>query len=125
MTYKVVVNGKFPSLNEFINACRTHKMAANNMKHKSQNEIAVYLVEQLQKVRIDKPVFIKYTYYEKNKKRDLDNISSYFHKVFQDSLVNCKIIHNDSWQYIVGFSDDFAVDNKNPRIEVEIIEVGD
>lgn len=125
MTYKVVVNGKFPSLNEFIKACRTHKMSANNMKHKSQNEIAVYLVEQLRKVRIDKPVFIKYTYYEKNKKRDLDNISSYFHKVFQDSLVNCKIIHNDSWQYIVGFSDDFAVDNKNPRIEVEIIEVGD
>lgn len=125
MTYKVVVNGKFPSLNEFINACRTHKMSANNMKHKSQNEIAVYLVEQLRKVRIDKPVFIKYTYYEKNKKRDLDNISSYFHKVFQDSLVNCKIIHNDSWQYIVGFSDDFAVDNHNPRIEVEIIEVGD
>ena len=121
-TYKVTVLGKFPSLNDLIGATNMHKHRGNQLKQKSQNEISYYILEQLRRVRIDKPVFIKYRFYEPNKKRDLDNISGYFHKVFQDALVNCRIIMNDNWYYIVGFSDEFFVDNKQPRIEVELIE---
>lgn len=121
--YTVTILGRFPSLNEYIEANRIHKQKGNKMKKQSQEEIAVQLMEQLRHLHIDKPVRMEYTYYEKNKKRDLDNISSYFRKVFQDTLVNCKIIHNDSWHYITGFSDDFFVDSKNPRIVIKIIEV--
>ncbi len=122
-TYKVTVLGRFPSLNELISATNMHKQKGNQLKQKSQNEISYYILDQLRRVRIDKPVFIKYRFYEPNKKRDLDNISGYFHKVFQDALVNCRIIMNDNWYSIVGFSDEFFVDNKNPRIEVEIQEM--
>lgn len=122
-TYKVTIPGRFPSLNEFIEANRTHKQKGNNMKQKSQHEISLCIMHQLHRVNIDKPIKIKYTFYEPNKKRDLDNISGYFHKVFQDALVGCRVIHNDSWHYIVGFSDEFFVDNKAPRIEVELKEV--
>lgn len=122
MKYSITIPGRFPSMNQFIEANRTHKQKGNQMKQKSQNEISFYILDQLQRVRIDKPIYIRYKFYEPNKKRDLDNISGFFHKVFQDALVGCRIIMNDSWYYIVGFSDEFFVDNKNPRIEIEIEE---
>lgn len=78
---------------------------------------------QLGKLKIQNKIFIKYDFYEPNKKRDLDNISGYFHKVFQDSLVACGIIQNDNWHYVVGYQDNFYIDNKSPRIEVKIVEV--
>lgn len=124
MEYKVIIEGRFPSLNDFIDANRTHKQKGNKMKQQSQDDISWQLLQQHRKLHIDKPIKLHYTFYEPNKKRDLDNVSGYFHKVFQDALVHCGIIHNDSWHYIVGFSDTFLVDNKQPRVEVTIQEVG-
>lgn len=125
MEYKVVIEGRFPSMNEFISANRSNPKKGNKLKRDSQNIISWHIVQQHKNLHIDKPVRLLYTFYEPNKKRDLDNIAGYFHKVFQDALVKCGVIHNDSWHYIVGFNDDFCVDNKNPRIEVIIQEVGD
>lgn len=122
MEYKVEIEGKFPSMNEFIQANRTHVQKGNKMKKDSQGIIAWHVKNQLKNLHIDKPVSLHYTFYEPNKKRDLDNISGYFHKVFQDALVMCGVLHNDSWYYITGYSDSFYVDNKCPRIEVIIRE---
>ena len=33
-----------------------------------------------------------------------------------------KVLRNDGWQNIAGFTDDFAVDKGRPRIEIEIEE---
>ena len=66
---------------------------------------------------------MRYRWYEANRKRDLDNVSSFGRKVIQDALVEVKILENDGWRNIVGFSDEFYVDSKYPRIEVEIEEV--
>lgn len=111
-------------MNEFISANRSaHGICANSMKRKSQKEITVYLRQQLKMLHITKPIFIHYVYYEPNKRRDLDNISGYFHKVFQDSLVHSNVISDDGWSYVVGFSDNFHVSTDNPRIEITIEEV--
>lgn len=126
MTYNITIEGKFPSMNEFIDANRRSKgrfNKGNAMKQQSQNEISWQILKQHRKLHIDKPVKLIYSYYEPNKKRDLDNISGYFHKVFQDALVNCGVIHNDNRHYIVGFTDEFYIDNKHPRIEIKIVEV--
>lgn len=112
-------------MNEFIDANRRSKgrwNKGNQMKQASQDDISWQLLQQHKKLHIDKPVYLHYTFYEPNKKRDLDNISGYFHKVFQDALVHCGVIHNDSWHYIVGFSDEFKIDSK-PRIEIIIEEM--
>ena len=125
--YKVTIEGRFPSMNEFIDANRRSKgkfNKGNQLKQKCQDDISWQLLNQFKKLHLDKPIYIHYKFYEPNKKRDLDNISGFFHKVFQDALVHCGIIHNDSWHYIIGFSDEFFVDNKQPRIEVVIEEVG-
>lgn len=117
----ITIHGEFPGMNEFIKANRTGHgkwNAGNAMKQRDQNRIAA----QIPKCRFDKPIWITYRYYCPNKKKDLDNISGYFHKVFQDALVTRGVIHDDSWKYIIGFKDEFFVDRNNPRIEVEVTE---
>lgn len=68
-------------------------------------------------------VELLYTFYEKDTRRDLDNISGFAHKVIQDALVNTGIIPGDGWKDIKGMRDMFRIDKKCPRIEVIIIEV--
>lgn len=126
MEYRIIIDGKFPSLNQFIDANRSGKgrwNKGNSMKQSDQKVLTGYILTQLHKVHITKPVRLKYYYYEPNSKRDKDNISGYFHKIFQDALVHCGVLKNDDWKCIVGFSDDFYIDKKYPRIEVLIQEV--
>lgn len=123
MEYKFTIDGKLPSLNEFISKNRSNPALGNKMKQENQIHVEYHIMRDLRKVHIDKPVYLMYTFYEPNKKRDLDNISGFAHKVIQDALVESGILHNDSWHYIVGFSDDFKIDKDKPRIEVIIREV--
>lgn len=119
---KIVIPGVFPGLNQFVDANRVSRgrwNKGNSMKQRDQATIRSYLPRW----KTEKKVYIKYTFYEPNKKRDMDNISGYFHKVFQDSLVEARVIPNDGWKYIKGFEDSFFVDKGYPRVEVEIIEV--
>lgn len=37
--------------------------------------------------------------------------------------MDTRVLKNDGWKEITGFSDEFFVDVNNPRIEVEIEEV--
>lgn len=92
------------------------------MKWEDQNKVEWFIRSQLRGVRIKKPVTMLYSWYEPNRKRDLDNVSSYGRKVIQDALVHCGVLHNDGWKQILGFSDRFYVDRKEPRIEVVILE---
>lgn len=93
------------------------------MKRGDQKMIEWEIRSQLRGVRFHGPVRMVYSWYEPNKKRDLDNISSYGRKVIQDALVACRVIENDGWEKVAGFEDMFFVDKKNPRVEVEIREV--
>lgn len=119
---KIVVPGRFASLNDFIDANRrTHGRwnAGNSMKQKDQKTICSCIPRGLRFKRI----YIRYMYFEPNTKRDKDNISGYFHKVFQDALVQAGCIPNDGWKVIQGFSDRFDIDAKYPRIEILIEEI--
>lgn len=80
---------------------------------------------QLRRVKFDCPVIMRYTWYEPNRKRDKDNISSFGRKCIQDALVKAGVLKNDGWNEIESFSDKFFVDKKNPRIEVEICPLDD
>ena len=123
-SYKLVIPGRLHSLNEYIGACRRNPHQGANMKRVDQQGIEWLIRSQLRGIRLDKPVRMSYRWYEPNQKRDLDNISSYGRKVIQDALVNCRALMDDSWKQVVGFSDQFFLDKKNPRIEVVIYLVG-
>ena len=122
MTYQIIVPHRFETLNAFIDANRKGKgrwNGGNSMKQKDQAIIRKYLPD----IRIKKPVYLDYTFYEKDRKRDLDNVSGYFHKIFQDALVEAGILKNDNWEHIRGFSDRFYVDRRFPHIEIVVREV--
>lgn len=120
MTYTLVIPGRLPGLNEYIDAERSHRQAAAKLKREQQEYITWQIRAQLKGVRIDGPVRMRYTWVEQNRRRDLDNIA-WAKKFIQDALVKAGVLGGDGWRYIADFSDVFQVDAENPRIVVEII----
>ena len=123
MEYLLNIPGRLDNLNDFIRAERTNRYEGGKLKSKNQEIVSLYIRKQLKGVRINKTVFMEYTWVEMDKRRDLDNISSFGRKVIQDALVNCGVLKNDGWDQISGFTDSFRVDRKNPHIEILIREV--
>lgn len=125
MEYLLVIPTRLNNLNDYITADRTNRYKGAAMKARNEALVKVAIKQQMRSIRIERPVYMEYTWYEHNKRRDLDNISSFGRKVIQDALVQTRVLVNDGWNEIVGFSDQFYVDAANPRIEVLIREVGD
>ncbi len=123
MQYTLVVKGRLDNLNDYITACRTNQYKGAKLKASNEHKVLASIYEQLGRLRIKKPVKMRYRWYEKNKRRDLDNISSFGRKVIQDALVQAHTLENDGWKNIIQFSDEFYIDADNPRIEVDIEEV--
>lgn len=123
MTYKFVIRGRMDNLNNYTSACRSNAWAGHTMKVKNQKLAEQAIKEQLKRIKITNPVRIHYSWYEKNKARDLDNVSGFGHKVIQDALVECGTLEGDGWRHITGFTDEFYCDKENPRIEVTIEEM--
>lgn len=122
MDKTLIIHGRLPGLNELIDAERTHRQAGAALKRKTEQFIRMHIREQLRGYHPKPPVTLYYYFYEPNKRRDLDNIAGFAHKVIQDSLVKERVIENDGWDHIKGFYDSFHVCKEFPRIEVEIVE---
>jgi hypothetical protein len=119
VTQTFTIRGRLPSLNEYINAERTNRYKAAKLKKDLQERIGAEIrAANLKQVKV--PVKLTYRFYEANRRRDKDNIAAVAHKVVQDSLVSEKILEDDGWGYVIGFEDEFYLDKKNPRIEVDL-----
>jgi len=116
---KIEISIKVVSLNEYINACRSNRFAGAKMKKDMQEQISWY-VKKLPKY--NKPVKIIFTWYEKDQKRDLDNVC-FAKKFILDSMVECGVLENDNRKHVVGFEDKFPSDRGEYKVEVEIEEV--
>ena len=119
----LVIPGTLPGLNEYIGALDRSRHAGAALKKTAQRTVELCAKTQLRRFRPTGLVWMKYTWYEPNRRRDKDNISSFGRKVIQDALVKVGVLENDGWAHVDGFSDRFKVDKKNPRIEIEILEV--
>lgn len=117
-----LIPGRLPSLNEYINACRRNVYLANNMKKKAQNLIIANYrsnaINDGNKIKL--PCTIEFKWYEKTRRRDIDNITGYGHKVILDSLVKNGVLKDDNQKNICKINDEVYTDNKNPRIEITI-----
>lgn len=118
----LTVSGRLPGLNEYTDACRTNPRAGAKMKQQAQETVMWHILSHLRRVRFTKPVFLLFTFYEQDRRRDRDNVSSFARKVIQDALVKCDTLQDDGWDHVTGYLDRFEVDKKNPRIVVEFIE---
>ena len=118
----LVVYGRLPGLNEYIDAERLNRYRAANLKAESEQLVLIYAKRDLRGWAASGPVYMRYIWIEPNTRRDKDNISGYGRKVIQDALVKGGFLAGDGWKHIIGFSDEFGVDRARPRIEVEIYE---
>lgn len=89
------------------------------MKQECQQELYYYLCKL---PVFKKPLKIHFTWIEKNKRRDLDNISAVGKKFILDTLQLCGKLKNDNLNYVVGFTDDVTYGKENGII-VEFEEV--
>lgn len=117
MTYTVEIPMKLPSLNEYINACRTNKFTASKMKKEIESDLW-YFIRTLPEIQ--KPVRVAFTWIEANRKRDIDNVA-FAKKFILDALVKFAKLQNDTRKFVVGFSDDFVISDEY-KIIVKITE---
>ena len=120
--YRLTIPGRLPGLNEYTDACRTNPRAGSKMKRQAQEVVMWHILAQLHRQKFTKPVFLLFTFYEQDRRRDRDNVSSFARKVIQDALVKAGTLTDDGWDQVTGYLDRFQVDKQNPRIMVQFIE---
>ena len=120
--YHLTIPGRLPGLNEYTAASRSNKHQSARMKEEAQTLVMWHIRSQLKGVTITRPVHLSFTWFEPDRRRDRDNISSFGRKIIQDALVSGGVLYDDGWDYVVSYADDFAVDVQKPRIELVIVE---
>lgn len=121
-----VFEGRLDSLNDYIRANRTNAQVGNRMKQLGQAAVGWNIIQYKQKGLL-KPVTkscrVKFTFYEKTQKRDIDNVTSFATKVILDALVKMQILPDDNRKYITQLQYDFAkADSDKILVELEEIE---
>lgn len=109
---------KFPSLNEYTNACRTNKYAGAQMKKLIQGGIG-YFINRLP--IFQKPVKIHFHWVEGHGRRDLDNIC-FAKKFILDTMVECGRLKDDNRKIVTSFTDTFEV-GKEFKVILEVEEI--
>ena len=120
--HSFIIDGTLPNLNEYIACLNVSKFRGNKCKKETEKRIAKFIRKQLCGVTISEPVTVDITWFEPDKKRDKDNIA-FAKKFILDALVKSKVLANDGWACIEGFTERFYVDAKYPRVVVTLIPV--
>ena len=123
MTYKIVIPGRFESLNKYLGELSRTPLAGNRMKQRDEHICITYIRQAMRNTKLKPPIIIHYAFYEQNEKRDRLNVASYFDKVFCDALQKAGNLSNDNWHSVHNITHDFFTDRLNPRIEIVIEEV--
>lgn len=119
MDYCLIIPGRLAGLNEMTASNRTHWAKGASLKKEETQKVADEARKQLSRVKITEPVLLEIVWYEKNNKRDIDNIASGV-KFILDGLVEAGVLVNDSQKYVKGLVHSFALDRFEPRIEIKI-----
>ena len=97
MEYKLVIQGRLCSLNEYIKAERSNRYKGAKIKRDNEKIIAAAIKQQLFGVKIDNAVHMDYLWVVPDKRTDRDNIV-FARKFIQDSLVQCGVLKDDGWK---------------------------
>lgn len=115
---------KFTTLNEYINAERSSKYKAADIKKRETYFVSTIVKSLLTGKRIekiDKLVDIEFVWHELNKKRDPSNIA-FAKKFIEDGMVKAGLLENDGHKQIRKLSDRFIF-TKNYGVEVILTSV--
>jgi Holliday junction resolvase RusA-like endonuclease len=116
MRASFAIDGRMPGLNDYVLRERSNRFAGAAMK-RAQTDRAAAAARGLP--AFHGPVTVSFTWVEKNRRRDPDNVA-FAKKFVLDGLVRAGVIENDSPRYVRGLSDRFECDPARPRVEVEV-----
>ena len=117
----LVINDTFPGLNDYILSERTNRYCGAAVKKRWTDVVAVAAKKWLTPIPEHCfPGTFRFQWYERNRRRDKDNVSAFGRKVILDGLVQAGIMPNDNWNYVDGFQDEFYVDKECPRVRIEV-----
>jgi Holliday junction resolvase RusA-like endonuclease len=119
---RLTIPGRLPGLNELISKARGNKYAAA----KEKRELTAYVAALARKqcpVVFRRHVEITFAWYEKDERRDIDNVAAAGAKVILDGLVQASVLIDDGRAWVRAIHHLFPMPDKdNPRIEVHIVE---
>ena len=93
---------QLPSLNEYINKCRTNPHVGAEFKRITEENIAMWINNSVNHGNlhpVTSPCEIVIDFYEKNKRRDVDNVQSAT-KFILDALQTTGILPNDNQKWV-------------------------
>ncbi len=123
MHSKFEIPEKLPSMNEVVNKNRSNRYAAAQMKKDLEARICLYIREAMRKGTLSvvvKPCRVKFTWHERTKKRDVDNIQS-SQKFVLDALQKSGVLPNDNRKWVRQIMHE-VVDSDRDGVLVELIE---
>lgn len=114
---RFTINGRLSSLNEYTKANRSNRFQGAYLKKKNQTIIGYSLtgLKPIEKY----PVEVSIKWCEPNQRRDIDNIT-FATKFILDTLVQKRLLEDDSQRFVSKINHEVVVDKANPRIEVNI-----
>lgn len=112
------IRGPLPGLNDYLGMGQRFKY---NAAKKAWGE-TIGLEILAHHLRPMKVVFIRFTWQEADQKRDPDNVTAIGKKFILDALVKMKILKNDGWKNIAGWTDTWVVVPESPGVTVILEE---
>ncbi|MCL2599014.1 MAG: hypothetical protein FWD76_03790 [Firmicutes bacterium] len=122
---KFIIPTKMPSLNQVNNANRSHYFVGAKLKREIEDIIGWAIKDAVGKRELwavtKYPCIVNVTFYEKNRKRDLDNIMSN-NKFILDALQQFNILKGDGQKYVGELNNKVVSKAADWFVEVEILE---
>lgn len=114
----------FVSLNEYINAERSNKQYAANIKKQQTNSVHYLTLEQKFKLDHTFRYDVIFTWVKPDNRKDHDNIC-FAKKFILDGIVKAGVLPDDTAKYIRNFQDKFIHDKTRLYVscQVEFIKV--
>ena len=123
MNHTFAILTKLPDLNSYIEAERSSRYKAAEMK-KSATATCQWSCNQLRgKVDQCKRYHVSFEWHLPNRKLDNDNVCAFARKVILDGLVKAGVLKNDGANNIGNFKDEFIYDGKTFTVVTLIEEV--
>lgn len=111
------IPGRLASLNDIIAAGNQHRMVGAKLKRDETQRCAWHILQERIPI-FTGPIRLWIYWYEKNRKRDVDNVASGI-KFILDALVETGRIPNDGRRWVHAISHHFPEPDKtNPRVLV-------
>jgi hypothetical protein len=118
MTQTIFIPGPLPILNDYLGKGQRWTYGAAKKKWAA----AIGWEIRRQHLRPMGRVFIRWTWQERDQRRDPDNVTGIGKKFVLDSLVTMGILKNDGWKQIAGWTDTWIVVPESPGVTVVLEE---